>query len=134
MATRYATTVYNRLERVKGKVRSIYSQAIAFRQTCDHVTTKMGEVWMSPDFRKLPAYERGYVRGMAEELRNDVWRNHVVWMLGPMSGPTRQANTAWTEEMSELSRTPGALYGGHFWIDDEGNPTDKEWTEYKATN
>jgi len=53
----------------------------------------------------------------------------------PSTGPTRTAiKDEWTEEMSTLCRIPGALYGGHFWTDDNGDPTDRVWTEYKPTN
>lgn len=135
MASRYATTVYNRRVRVESKIGSIYSNAVAVRSSCDAVSAEILAVWQSPDYLRLPAFERGYVHGLEHGLNADIWRNQVCWRLGPSTGPTRTAiKDAWTAEMSTLCRLPGELYGGHFWLDDDGNPTDKVWTDYKVTN
>lgn len=132
--SRYATTSYNRGKRVESAIRDIYSRAVAFHFTADRITELMSAVWQSADARKLTGYQLGYVWGIADMLREDIWRNHVAWMLGPSSGPSRQVPSEWTEEMSRLCRLPGQLYGGHFWTDDNGQGTDKVFTEYKPTN
>lgn len=134
MASRYATTSYNRGERVKAKVKDIFARAIAFHFSADKLTAELAAVWHSADYLRLTAYQRGYIQGLVDELRADIWRNHVIWMLGPSTGPSRVVHSEWTEEMSTLCRLPGQLFGGHFWTDDSGRPTDHVFTEYKATN
>jgi hypothetical protein len=132
--TRYATTEYNRAERVKNRLRAVFSQAVAFRLTHAQILEKLQPIRASHDYQKLTSYYRGYMRAAEDAGFADIWHNHVAWCLGPASGPTRQAHTAWTEEMSTLCRTPGALYGGHYWTDDNGQPTDRPFTAYACTN
>lgn len=131
--SRYATTQYNRVERVKAAVRDVHARAIAFHVSADRLSEMTTDIYRSDDYKKLTAYDRGYVRGQVDMLRQDIWQNHVVWMLGPATGPTRQVHTKWTEEMSTLCRQPGKLCGGHFWLKD-GQPTTDIFTEYKPTN
>lgn len=129
MSTRYATTQHNRLERVKSAIGDVYSRVECYRLTSNAMIELLQEVWQSSDYRKLPAYDRGYLHGISDTKRNAIWHSMVEWRLGPATGPIRTAGGAWTDEMSELARTPGMLYGGHYW-----KGTDKPFTEYRPTN
>lgn len=135
MSSSRQTTNYNRFTRVKAKVGDIYSRAIAYRLPSDKTTDELKALYGSDDYKRLPQYYKGFIQGLQEGLSADIWRNHVVWMLGPSTGPTRVAHTEWTEEMSRLCRLPGQLYGGHFWTNDDGTPAlDRPYTDYHATN
>jgi hypothetical protein len=134
MATKYQTTEFNRCKRVETHLQSIYSQVIAYRLTHEQLLNKLSELYQTTDYKKLTPYYQGYVSGLRKGLNDDIWRNHLAWCLGPASGPTRDTSQPWTEEMSTLCRLPGQLYGGHYWTDDDGKPTDKLFTEYKPTN
>lgn len=132
--SRYATTSYNRGERIKARILDVYARARAFRLHSDTIRDLLTPIYQSADYRKLTQWQRGYVAGLIDGNRNELWNRHVVWMLGPASGPIRVAGTEWTDQMSRLSRLPGELYGGHFWLDDNGQPTDRPFTDYKPTN
>jgi len=134
MSSRYVTTEYNRHRRIVGRLNDIYARAIAFRVTHARILEEMSALYTLPDYKRLTTYYLGYIAGLQAGLDADIWRNHIVWMLGPASGPTRVVHSEWTAEMSTLCRIPGALYGGHFWTDDGGKPTDKVFTDYKPTN
>lgn len=134
MSSKYVTTQYNHFVRVKSHINSIYSQAVAYRLSHSQILDKLAEMRATNSYKRLSSYYVGYIAGLGDGLMADIWRNHIVWMLGPSTGPTRRVHTEWTEEMSTLCRQPGKLYGGHFWTDDKGEPTDKVFTEYKATN
>lgn len=134
MASHYTTTEYNRHKRIKGQIDSIFSHAIAFRLTHDAIVEKLSALYSSDDYKRQTAYYIGYSRGQIDAGFNDIWRNHVCWMLGPVTGPTRDSRELWTEEMSTLCRIPSALYGGHFWTDDNDQPTDRPFTAYACTN
>lgn len=133
-SSRRQTTNYNHFLAVQTSLNSLYSQAIAFRLTHARILEQRSEIYASNSYRRLTTYYRGYIAGLDAGLMADIWRNHVIWMLGPASGPTRQVHTVWTEEMSTLSREKGSLYGGHYWTDDDGNPTDKVFTNYEVIN
>jgi hypothetical protein len=128
------TTQYNHWLNIKNGLSSIYSQAIAYRLSHDRIVEKLSALYLTNSYKRLTVYHLGYARGLNDGYMADIWQNHVVWMLGPASGPTRIVHAAWTEEMSVLCRIPGALYGGHFWTDDDGKPTDRVFTDYKPTN
>lgn len=129
------TMNYNRFLRVKSRINNIHSQAVAYRLPHDKTSDALQALYASDDYKRLPQYYKGFIQGLQDGLSADIWRNHVVWMLGPSTGPTRQAHTEWTDEMSTLCRLPGQLYGGHFWTDDNGQPAlDRPYTEYKCTN
>lgn len=134
MSSRRQDTQYNHLVRVKSQLNSIYSRAVAFHLSHARILELRTELFATNSYRRLTVYYRGYIAGLDDGLMADIWRNHVAWMLGSSTGPTRQSHTEWTAEMSELCRLPGQLYGGHYWTDDNGNPTDKQFTDYKVTN
>jgi hypothetical protein len=87
-------------------------------------------VYDDPQYKKLNGTYQFGLHEVARCAMDDIWHRHCEWRNGPASGPVRTAiKDAWTEQMSELARTPGALYGGHFWKN-----SDRPYTEYKATN
>lgn len=133
-SSRRQTTQYNHYLRVRNGLQSIYAQAIAFRWTHATILEKRSALFATNSYKRLTVYYTGYMAGLDDGLMADIWRNHIAWCLGPSTGPTRQAHTEWTEEMSALCRIPGALYGGHFWLNDDDKPTDKAFTDYACTN
>jgi hypothetical protein len=134
MSSKRQTTQYNHWQRAKSALSDLYMSAKIYRLTHAQILERRSKLFESNSYRRLTTYYVGYMRGLDDAYMADIWRNHVVWMLGPKSGPTRQVHTEWTEEMSTLCRTPGALFGGHYWTDDSGKPTDKVFTEYACTN
>lgn len=134
MSSKRQTTQYNHFTAVKSQLGSIFSQAVAYRLSHARILEKLSELYQTNSYQRLTTYYHGYIRGLEDGYMADIWRNHVVWMLGPSTGPTRRVHAEWTEEMSILCRQPGQLFGGHYWTDDKGEPTDKLFTEYKATN
>lgn len=118
-----------RVSDFQSRIQSVFSETRAYQLTSDQQLARITErVYRHPDYSRLTRYERGYLRGVQDTLQTQLWQD-VVWMLGPATGPTREALTEWTEEMSVLCRKPGELFGGHFW-----KGTDKTYTDYKATN
>lgn len=134
--SKYAGTEYRRSQRVISRLQSIYSSVIAYRLPHTSLLEKLAELYQSSDYKRLTPYYRGYVAGLQSGLDADISRNHLVWMLGPSTGPTHNTHTdPWDDEMSRLCRLPGQLYGAHFWTDDDGKPcTDRPFGEYKPTN
>lgn len=134
MRTKYATTEYNRFLRVKAAANDVYSQVLAYQLTHTQQLEMMtASVYTTKDYKRLTPYWRGYIAGMVDSLSAAISARQV-WRLGPASGPVTRADGEWTPELSALSRTPGALYGGHFWVDRDGKPTDKAFDGYKVIN
>ena len=114
----------------KGRIADVFSRVRIFHLTHDKQVELMAEsIYKHPDFKRLTRYEVGYLRGLQDAMQSALWQD-VIWRLGPSSGPVRDVHSEWTDEMSELSRTPGALYGGHFWKD----APDTIYTAYACTN
>lgn len=133
-SSRRQTTNYNRYERVRRQLADVYARAHAYHLSHDRILALRDPILKSNDYRRLTTYYRGYIAGLQDGWMRECWTK-VVWRLGPASGPTRTAiRDAWTEEMSELSRRPGELYGGHYWLTDAGEITDKEFTAYAVIN
>jgi hypothetical protein len=120
---------YDRYERLRSRILDIYSRAKHYHWTHEQILAAMqADVWQQSDCAKLT---RDYRAMLSEVMRlsSDRLYDYLEWRLGPQSGPIRTAGDAWTDEMSELCRIPGALYGTHFW-----KGTDTPFTPYKPTN
>ena len=127
MRTRYN---YNRFRAFRIRVNDVFSRVHRFHLSHDEQLALLTKyVYEHPDYKRLTQYELGYLRGLIDTKQNEVW-NAVIWRLGPSTGPTRDAMSTWTDEMSTLCRIPGALYGGHFWKD----RPDVTYTPYTVTN
>jgi hypothetical protein len=118
-----------RVEDFRDRIATAYRRAMseywADEQLRDHAIIRIVK---HPDYARLTIAQREYLRGYRDALQIAVWRS-VEWRLGPASGPTRIALSPWTDEMSALSRQPGELYGGHYWIG-----TDRVYTAYAPIN
>lgn len=125
---------HNRFVRCCNRVKEIYTLAVIRHYTSEKVADKLSRLYLSNDYLKLTHYYRGYLAGLRDTRDADIWRTHVMWMLGPASGPIRIAYSEWTEEMSLLSRKPGQLYGGHFWLGADGKPSGDAYTTYAPIN
>ena len=134
MSSKHATTEYNRFQRVRGAVGNAYSLTIAFQSTHTALLDKLTAIYNSADYKKLSNYYRGYIAGIVDSLSAEISRNYLAWCLGPSTGWTRNSAEPWNEEMSTLCRLPGQLYGGHFWTDDKGQPTQKAFNGYTCIN
>ena len=121
---------YERYAALRMRLIDTYRKHVQFKST--HVVlledvTRL--VWNDPKFARLPQYYRGCLREVSRVWSDRIYELHLDWRLGPASGPVRTAADAWTDEMSELSRTPGALFGAHYWRD-----SDRLYGAWKAVN
>jgi hypothetical protein len=135
MTTKYQTTEYNRFKRVENRLKDVYARTVAFKLPHAQQIELLKVVYASPDYVRLTAYYRGYVAGVAHDRSEAIWDDHLVYMLGPAAGATRQVHTEWTEEMSQLCRVPGALWAGHYWKGADGAADlAHPYTPYAASN
>lgn len=84
------------------------------------------EVAGSPRFAQLSGVERACIFATFLACSEMANRRDLEWRLGPSTGPLPLPHV-WGEgsALSQLARTPGALYGAHFW-----RGTDKAFTDY----
>jgi hypothetical protein len=79
--TKYSQTEYNRHKRVMAGVRDLWSQARAFKLTCDAVIEAHRALTESHDYKRLTPYYRGFVNGAYHTLWDAHWRDAVRWQL-----------------------------------------------------
>jgi hypothetical protein len=130
--SRYATTEYNRYERVRARACNVYSLAITCRMTHTDILARMVEIYDSADCKKLTTAYRFGLSATVRVLSDNLWQTHLEWRLGPAEGPLPEPHQDAGGEgkpLSILCRIPGALYGGHYW-----KGTNRPFTEYKPTN
>lgn len=128
------TTQYNHFTRVRSRLADLYARVIAYQSTHAQCLELRVELFASDSWHRLTRYHRGYIMGQDNARMQDIWQRYIVYMLGPASGPTRIVGTEWTEEMSQLSQAPGALFGGHFWLDTNGQPTRHAFTPWTCSS
>lgn len=143
--------------RLVSRVGSIFSDTAAFHRTSDvHRDRIKTAIYDDPAYKLLSISDREYLRGVIDTLHDQQWRS-MVWRLGPETGPLPEHEDGWKVPscclvaiklkatkcpicyhdlrdgssciLGDLSRTPNALYGGHFWPG-----TDIPFTEYKCIN
>ena len=127
--TRYATTSYNRYQRMKGRQDDIFARARAYKFTHEQMLAARTALYETADYQRLTYAQRFGLSELWSYEQSVLWREDLEWRLGPASGPVRTAHDPWTEEMSQWSRQPGALFGAHFW-----KGTDRPFSEYSAIN
>lgn len=108
----------------------IYRKHIQYKSTHAAILADLTRsIYDDPQYAKLPQIYRFALSEISGQWLSRIHELHLVWQLGPESGPIRSAGDEWTPEMSELSRTPGALFGSHYWKD-----SDRLFGEWKAIN
>lgn len=121
---------YDRYITLRTRLIDTIRAAIAFKSThADLLARETALVWDTPTFQSLTVSQRDCLCEVQRVWRDRLYECHLEWRLGPASGPTRTAGDPWTEDMSVLSGTPGALYGAHFW-----RGSDRLWSEWQCIN
>lgn len=72
--TRYATTEYNRRERILGRIKAAYADVQHFRLTDAELQRRRGDIYRSADAKRLTRADLGYVHGYDAALREALWR------------------------------------------------------------
>lgn len=140
-------------------IASAFERAKNAHETSEQLIARWAgeDCWKHPHFQRLTYAEIGYLTGYREALQDVLWRRDVIWRLGSVDGPLPENVDGWIPKtccvsatklraikcpicehdlqnstgsvLGDLARTPGALYGGHFW-----RGTDTPFTEYRITN
>jgi hypothetical protein len=80
--TKYATTEYNRGERVLSRLRDIYDCARSFHSTHAEILTRLDEkIYKTRDWEKLTPYYRGMFAGTHRALRDCLYRYALAWRV-----------------------------------------------------
>lgn len=107
----------------------------AREQTRSHdwiLEQRTSRIFKSSTWRMLTDTERAHVRSTFDACSAIAWRRDLVWRLGTAEGPQPESIQGYWGEGSlfpKLARTPGALYGGHFW-----KGSDVPFAEYRCSN
>lgn len=127
----YARTSNNRYQSVKLRQRNIFEDTKVFKRTWNAHHEHMNELRSSDDYRKLTQAQRFALSELYSAAMDDLHFNHLSWALGREDGTILVVGPGgtWTEEVSELCRIPGALFGAHVWAG-----TSSLFGEWKATN
>jgi hypothetical protein len=123
-SSRYATTEYNRRERVRTRIRDAYATVRHFRLSHDELLRRRAEIMASPDWQRLTAGDRGYVLGYDAALRDELWRVlqfHYVTERGYVGVASIGENGG--HLTSEECRRADEFPRGHAWPPEPG----KEW-------
>lgn len=120
---------YDRYERLRARLIDTVSKHTQYQSThADLLADERYLVWDTEDCRRLTIGYRDMLREVQRCYHEGIYRS-LEWRLGPAAGPIHTAGETWTEETSTLARTPGALYGAHFW-----KGSDRLYGEWKPTN
>lgn len=140
-----------------GKVKSLYRQAESGHWTSDRLSANYKtDVYDHPHYARLTIADKEYIRGFRDALDGALW-DKLQWRLGSIDGPLPIGVDGWKLStccvtaaklhatkcpicyrdlrdgasctLGDLSRLPGALFGGHFWTG-----TDDVFTTYKPIN
>lgn len=118
---------------LQGNIDSVYRAAVHGHWTHTRILAELGDhLYRHVRYGRLTIRDREYLRGYTFAHAHVISERHLVWRLGPASGPCAEdVQGTWNETtpFSELCRIPGALYGAHFW-----RGTDQPFGEYKPTN
>jgi hypothetical protein len=130
--SRYAQRQHARYERCRSRLVDIYRSACCFHSTHEQILDRCTTFWQSNDVQRLTIGYRDMLREV-QRCHADALYQYLDWRMGTVDGPIAEASTNdhdWsTGRLSELSRTPGALYGAHYWIG-----TDRPFGEWKPIN
>lgn len=131
--TTYGRREHARYERMRSRLVDLFRKHIVYKSTFATILTDLQELRDSTAYRKLPAYRRDMLAEVTRMWWDRINECHLDWVLGTAEGPIAEARTNdhdWsTGRLSELARTPGALYGAHYWRD-----SDRLYGEWKPTN
>jgi hypothetical protein len=118
---------------LQARVITIWDDARKRGLTHDQILTgRQTEIFESPHWGQLSHRERAEINAWFHACSEMAQRRDLVWRLGPKSGPLPEdVQGQWGEgsPFPPLARTPGALYGAHFW-----RGTDRPFNAYTCTN
>lgn len=86
--SRYATTVHNRLERLRRRIVDTFGAIRSFRESSDRLCEGLAEIRTSDDWRRLPRTEQRYLDGIAWAMHEALWREvrfYYVTERGPVT-------------------------------------------------
>jgi hypothetical protein len=129
MKSRRANRAYNIQSELKNNINYIYSNAIHFKLTHDDIVDQIREkVYDIARAKKVPQYVISFLDGYWEAKREEVYRNHIVWVLS-IDGMlmTSKEVDAWkaskdfSHDTSPWSRIDTESCR-HVWKDNDGHP------------
>lgn len=100
-----ADRAYKLQEKLTARIKDLMSQARHFHYTNEDISANMlAHVRLSHEWRKAPRYVHTYCDGVYRTLRDDIYRNHLVWMLS-LDGVLRSS-----KEVDALTLTEKGMY------------------------
>lgn len=122
--------------KLESRLTHIISNAAHFKRPFDEISEKVhAEVFNQADFNRLPAYSKGYIKGIYDATKANLWTK-TAWVLSidgklltskdveelyqqekaiPGNNSTNpEYRSPWARVDQDLSR--------HVWMDEKGNP------------
>jgi hypothetical protein len=105
---------YDRYEMLRGRLIDTVRKHITFRSThAELLADERRLVFDTKEYRSLTIGQRDCIREVQRVWHDRIYELHLEWILGTAEGPI--ADDWSTGRLSDLSRTPGALFGAHVW-------------------
>ena len=126
--TRYQTTEYNRLVRLRNKVKDLFGRARSFRWTLkEYLSHRTTDLYESPDWLRATHATRQYVQGWEDCLWEQLYMTHLEfrhllddkWLLPDEVKVALGEDRSWRE-------VKGVRF---FWKPREGDTRLYPWTE-----
>lgn len=94
------------------RLKDIFSHTIHFKLThndmCDRI---LKDVIDSPEAKKAPKYVNAYIQGVWDTMRENLYKNHIVWLLScdGMLMTHKEVNELTKKEVSDMYRAFAAM-------------------------
>lgn len=131
---------------LKSKIKDIFTDVFYFKLTIETLNDKINTLMNGNEAKRTPSYIRSYLQGYIDARRDDIYRNHLVWLkscdgklltteeldrliveevkqgyLHPPFGSSQLTGITKTTTKSPWQRTDPDL-SCHVWKDVQGNP------------
>lgn len=125
---------YDRYSDMRGQLIDIIRKHIQYKSPhADMLQEENSRIFHTKAYCSLTISQCDCLREVQRCWHDRIYELHLDWRLGTVDGPVSEASTNdhdWsTGRLSELSRTPGALYGAHYW-----KGSDRLYGEWKPIN
>lgn len=131
----HGSTAYNWQVKLLSRVQDIYSTAMLFHQTHEHILKRLKEeVYEHPAWSKVPAYVQTYIAGWIKCKADSIYAHHLDWCLSvdgklltrkEVDALTNKESQDWALSEESSYRSPRARcdteLSRHVWVDKQGN-------------
>lgn len=128
MMSKYHTTQFNHLDKLKGNLYSIYQRAQ--REKWNTVTLfarRKAMVYDSPSYKKINQINMASLSGADSALFNNIQRNLVEWKIYYTNKNGKVVYVKQWQELPKYIRDNGNFNGNHFW-----NETNLPWGDHPS--